>query len=217
VTASQTAAVTATQAALAIVGSIIASTLITILIYFLIIRHKKLAKKRSNVQRSPRDGAGGYSSDPKFPVSDEVGTTIAASQSSNYDGTARGAPSGNRASFSLFPKSSSIEKSSSSAVKTTSVPWNPSKPPRAPTLGSWLKVQEVSPFGPINLPINDKAKSPLGGQLKSPLRSMNMPKPSVFNTDLLLRSPKIPVMTGANPTIISVKRSVKAESRTSQS
>ncbi len=162
-------------------------------------------KKSSFNERALGSGPGGYSSDPKFNVSDQVGTTIAASQS-NYDGATTRVPNRSRASFSSFPKTSSAEKSSSSTVKTTSVPWNPSQPPRAPTLGSWLKVQDVSPFGPINLPTNDKAKSPLGGQLKSPLRSTNKLKPSVFNTDLQLRSPKIPVMTAAKPTIISVSR-----------
>ncbi|KAH9204338.1 hypothetical protein DL95DRAFT_529306 [Leptodontidium sp. 2 PMI_412] len=189
---SRTAAVTATQAALAIVGSIIASTLITILIYFLVIRHKRIAKRKSRGKKSPNND---YSLDPKFPISDQAGTTIAASNSSvKFNESREGPPTNASASFSLFPKVS--EKSEEAgAVKTTTVPWNPSKPPKAPTLaptlGSWLKLQDaVSPFGPIKLP-DEKIPSPLGGQLKSPLQSIPTRRapPSPIQT---------PMMTPAN-------------------
>jgi hypothetical protein len=202
VSASQTQAVTATQAAIAIVGSIIASTLITILIYFLITRHKEKARQRSRGQQSPDPG---YSSDPKFPVSDQVGTTIAASQS-NYTPAAGPASSG---ALSLFPKTPSGNDSSkqlSSNIKTSTVPWNPANPPKAPSLGSWLKVQDsVSPFGPINLPTDINAKSPLGGQLKSPLRTIHkVPSPRQFTSKLPLRSPTIPVMIESTPIVAVV-------------
>ncbi|KAF8861381.1 hypothetical protein BDZ45DRAFT_267280 [Acephala macrosclerotiorum] len=87
---------------------------------------------------------------------------------------------GSQVTFSLFPKASDEKPSAverkneelrKSIVKSTTVPWNPNKPPKAPTLGSWLKLQDgVSPFGPIKLPLDDeKSNSPLGSQLKSPM------------------------------------------------
>lgn len=197
---SQTAAVTATQAALAIVGSIIASTLITILIYFLVIRHKRIAKRKSRGKKSPDNE---YSSDPKFPISDQVGTTIAASNASTkFNETRNGPPTNASATFSLFPRVTD-KAADDGAVKTTTVPWNPSKPPKAPTLaptlGSWLKVQDtVSPFGPIKLP-DEKTPSPLGGQLKSPLQSIPTRRapPSPIQT---------PTMTPANTSSKSPKQ-----------
>ncbi|KAG9243813.1 hypothetical protein BJ878DRAFT_480752 [Calycina marina] len=47
---SQTVAITATQMAIAIAGSIIASAFITILLYFLIYKHKQRVKKRAEAQ-----------------------------------------------------------------------------------------------------------------------------------------------------------------------
>ncbi|KAK0125719.1 hypothetical protein ONS96_009552 [Cadophora gregata f. sp. sojae] len=196
---SQTTAVTATQAALAIVGSIIASTLITILIYFLIIRHKRIAKRKSRGVKSLNDD---YSSDPKFPISDQVGSTIAASNASTkFNETRNGPPTNTSPSLSLFPRIGD-RRADDGAVKTTTVPWNPSKPPKAPilapTLGSWLKAQDtVSPFGPIKLP-DEKTPLPLGGQLKSPLQSFptRRPPPSPIQTprmttaNISSRSPK---------------------------
>ncbi|KAG9232046.1 hypothetical protein BJ875DRAFT_98805 [Amylocarpus encephaloides] len=193
VSASQSAAVTATQAALAIVGSIIASALITILIYFLITRHKKTAKRRSKAANRSLSPRAEYPADPKFPVSDQLGTTIAASQSA-YNGT-RNVPderknSESTVSLSQFPPTPTI-----SNVKSTSVAWNPSKPPQAPPIGSWLKVQDgVSPIGSIRLPTETNTRSPLGGQLKSPLRRVSGPEPtpgppsSQFRSSLPIRS-----------------------------
>ena len=204
VTASQTQAVTATQAAIAIVGSIIASTLITILIYFLIIRHKKKAKRRS---RGKRSRSPGYSSDPKFPVSDQIGTKIAASQSNHTLAAPQTANSSQVAS--LFPKPSTGNdslKPPASDIKTSTVPWNPANPPKAPSLGSWLKLQDgVSPFGPINLPTDVDAKSPLGGQLKSPHRTIHkVPSPRKFTSKLPLRSPTIPVLIESKPAVVDI-------------
>jgi hypothetical protein len=214
VTASQNAAVTATQAALAIVGSIIASTLITILIYFLIIRHKKLVKRKSLDRGSP--GAAGDFGEPKFPISAQVGSTIAASQP-NYDAAIKNNRTDNsQRSFSLFRKPVARDKSlRTSVVKTTEVPWDPTRPPRAPTLGSWLKVQEgVSPFGPINLPPDGNSNSPLGGQLKSPLRSIPVdqakPKSSPRMTSAIpiaIKSPSAPSYLGNKSSITAVPRS----------
>jgi hypothetical protein len=211
VTASQTAAVTATQAALAIVGSIIASTLITILIYFLVIRHKRMARRLSRKQQSlakTNDFA-----DPKFPPSAQNAPTIAASQS-NYPATRTGPMSGSPNSFSLFPTASGAKSSGQrdSLVKTTTVPWNPAKPPKVPTLKTWLKVQDgVSPFGPINLPTETKDPGPLGGQLKSPLRSIDTraPKNPLMASKLPVatQSPSFPSYTGNKATITTVPKS----------
>jgi hypothetical protein len=162
-TASQSAAITATEAALAIVGSIIASTLITILIYFLVIRHKKLVRRRSRDQRALR-----YPDDPKFPDGDQKSPALTNPQTEARRPT-------------INSQTSADEKElRSSVVKTTTVKWNPAKPPKAPTLASWLTLQDgVSPFGPINLP-DVTTPIPLGGQLKSPLQSTysTQPQPS---------------------------------------
>ncbi|RDL30154.1 uncharacterized protein BP5553_10432 [Venustampulla echinocandica] len=182
VSASQSAAVTATQAALAIVGSIIASTLITILIYFLIIRHKKLVKRRSrdeNKSLSPR-----FPSDPKFPTSAEIATTAAPSQSA-YNVTRKSQRINSEASLSDFPNTPRRGD-----VKTTSLAWNPTQPPKPPTLGSWLRVQDgVSPFGSIKLPTDSESKSPLGGQIKSPLRSFDPPQSPKQERSTLFNNP----------------------------
>lgn len=219
-TASQNAAVTATQAALAIVGSIIASTLITILIFFLISRHKKSAQRK----RGDPSMGNVYFADPKGPIAEQR-TTTAIPPQQGYSGTRDLGPmsSDSQSTFAPFSKGmdekQSIAESSKSAglrksvVKTTTVPWNPSKPPKAPTLGSWLKLQDgVSPFGPIKLPLDDeKSASPLGGQLKSPmttkpnlpLRSPRMSSgiPSANQSAFLAptRSPTFPVLTSTAP------------------
>ncbi|KAG0647756.1 hypothetical protein D0Z07_6629 [Hyphodiscus hymeniophilus] len=193
VSSSQTQAVTATQAALAIVGSIIASTLITILLYFLIIRHKKRAKRRLRSERSPGPE---YSSDPKFSVSDQVDTTIVASQSNT-------SPPTGPISNEFLPKPTThqeINHGTSAAIKTSTIPWNPATPPQAPKLASWLKLQEgVSPFGPISLPTNANASSPLGGQLKSPHQTTDKAPSLRFQSKLPLRSPTVPVVIESNP------------------
>jgi hypothetical protein len=198
VTASQTQAVTATQIALAIVGSIIASALITILIYFLIIRHKKKANRRSRAQQSPGPE---YSSDSKFPVSDQVGTTIAASQSSY-------SPAAGHHSNDVLPTPFSGEDSMlrNPTIKTSTVPWNPANPPKAPKLTSWLKLQDgLSPFGPISLSTDANAALPLGGQLKSPHQTIeNAPNP-LFKSKATIRSPTIPVVIKNNPPVVVVQ------------
>ena len=134
----------------------------------------------------------GFSADTKFPVSDQQAPTVVGSQS----GTAREIPRAtSSSSFSLFPKV--VETPTQPSIKTTSVPWNPSDPPKPPSLGSWLNLQNtVSPFGPIRLSTDDKSPSPLGGQLKSPLQSKNFKAPSPqaprFVSHLVAREIRIP-------------------------
>ena len=140
-------------------------------------------------------------------MSDQVGTTIAGSQSA-YNGAKNDPGSGSRGSFSLFPKSTPGDNPRDPDVRTTSVAWNPSKPPKAPTLGSWLKVQDgVSPFGPIKLPTDSKTPSPLGGQLKSPLRSMNQPRSPNPRSSLPTREPTLPILTENKATVAAVPKS----------
>ena len=73
VTTMPTVTVTDTQLALAIVGSIIASSLITILAHFIILQHKKLSRATRPI--SPGDGTDSID-DLKFPLSSGVTTTI---------------------------------------------------------------------------------------------------------------------------------------------
>jgi hypothetical protein len=203
-TVSQTLAITSTQVAVAIVGSIIASALITILLYFLIARIKRKRSMRAK-KRTPLDSPHPeYPDDTKFNSNnskydsrngtfnskDEAGTTIAASQASY---TPRGCEQN---TLSLFPKAKSGDNpfADRNSIKSTVVPWNPQNPPKPPSLNSWLKVQDgVSPFGPINLPIDQKSKSPLGGQLKSPLQS-------IMNKDTTQQAPQI-TTTVRSPTL----------------
>jgi len=157
---SQTVAITATEAAIAIVGSIIASTLITILIYFLVIRHKKLVRRRSKNLRALE-----YPNDPK------LSPTLAGSPTDIHDNRSGSNTNSEASAPSSVQRTVNGSEPRTSVVKTTTVKWNPSKPPKAPTLASWLTLQEsVSPFGPINLP-DVSTPVPLGGQLKSPLQS----------------------------------------------
>lgn len=156
---SQTVAITATEAALAIVGSIIASTLITMLVYFLVIRHKKLVKRRSLDERSL-----GFQSDPKPPES-QANTPFPREEPHNRN------PFNDSSTSLPLPTEEENKELRSSIVKTTTVKWNPSNPPKAPPITSVLTLQNsFSPFGPISLPDHDTSL-PLGGQLRSPLQS----------------------------------------------
>lgn len=231
VVASQNAAVTATQAALAIVGSIIASALITILIFFLVARHKKAVKRK----RGDASMGNVYFSESKFPISEQVATTAVPSQGAYTSNRDLDPMSGSQVTFSLFPKTGDEKPTTAesrknedlrrSIVKSTTVPWNPNKPPKAPTLGSWLKLQDgVSPFGPIKLPLDDeKTPSPLGGQLKSPMTTKPPPSPRMSSGIPIPvrspglapnRSPKLPVFmnessskNGKTSTITAVPKS----------
>jgi len=193
---SKVTAVTATQAAIAIVGSIIASALITILIYFLISRHRRKAQERQQKEQKSSEQRS-YPQDTKYPVSDQVASITRTDSSSSTVGQNDNLNS-SETPFSLFPKTAAGENPFADkprdSIKTTSLAWNPSNPPRAPTLSSWLKVQDgISPFGPINLPMDNKPKAPLGGQLKSPLQSVRRP-PSPKVIAAPTRSPTIPVL-----------------------
>jgi len=120
--------------------------------------------------------------------------------------------SGSPVSFSQLQNTTG-EKSSgqrTSIVKTTTVPWNPSKPPKAPTLNSWLKAQDgVSPFGPINLPTDTKDPSPLGWQLKSPLPRIDVPKSPRMTSGIPVptRSPNFPSFINNKSTIAAMSKS----------
>jgi len=143
--------------------------------------------------------ARGFSRDSKFPVSDQQAPTIAESRSGTAGEIPRASSSN---SFSLFPKV--VDTPNQPSIKRTSIPWNPSDPPKPPSLGSWLKLQnEVSPFGPIRLPSDRKSPSPLGGQLKSPLQSKKSKAPSPqaprFVSNLATREPRIPNLSFRNP------------------
>lgn len=194
------------------------------LIYFLVVRHKKSARRK---KRGPRSPINDYSSDPKLPVQDQVGTNTVTSQGRNFS-KSRNQPAiaGSPASFFHLPTSPTPQSQAppqpprESVVKTTSLPWNPNKPPKAPTLASWLKVQEtVSPIGSIKLPV-DKTPLPLGGQLKSPLQSSapqksprlpsltsppRTPKLSLFPTTP--RSPMLPVLMESRSAVTTLPKS----------
>ncbi|CAG8956058.1 hypothetical protein HYFRA_00011841 [Hymenoscyphus fraxineus] len=165
-----------TEVALAIVGSIIASTLITILIFFLVNKHKK-AKRR--LERKSKEKDRSLSPTPSYGESNRPASEKASTNSS--------APSNERGvgvnDMATTPRGG--------AMKYTEVKWNPNNPPQAPTLANWLMVQDgVSPYRSIALPTDEKNAGPLGGQLKSPLRSIP-PK----STNLSYRSSSSPTAT----------------------
>lgn len=176
VTTMPTVTVTDTQLALAIVGSIIASSLITILAHFIILQHKKLSRATRPI--SPGDGTDSID-DLKFPLSSGVTTTIETSNSA-YAARKNNHPSTPHGAFSLLPKSLFGENKATGkekvSVGNTATPTDPTNMPRSPSLRSWLRLQNVSPFGPIQLPTNQGSEGPLGGQLKSPLRRSPPPR-----------------------------------------
>jgi hypothetical protein len=90
-------------------------------------------------------------------------------------------------SFSLSPKSSSSDIQSEkqkAPANNTELAKGPANVPKSPSLRSWLRRQNnVSPFGPIQLPTRHIPEGPLGGQLKSSLRG---PPPPRFILDVSL-------------------------------
>lgn len=174
VTTMPTGTVTDTQLALAIVASIIASSLITILAHFIILRHKKLSRVARPI--SPGDGTDSID-DLKFPVSSGVTTTIETSNSA-YAAMKDNHPSKPHGAFSLLPTSLSGENKATGKEKVSvgNTATDPTNMPRSPSLRSWLRLQNVSPFGPIQLPTDQGSEGPLGGQLKSPLRRSPPPR-----------------------------------------
>ncbi|PQE14060.1 hypothetical protein CJF30_00006869 [Rutstroemia sp. NJR-2017a BBW] len=203
---SQVSAITATQASLAIVGSIIASTLLTTLIFFLVSRHRKRSKRN---KPPPQDSMRQiYPSDPKSPGSDRSSSTTSYSQKRDRprrQNSKLSEVSYPDISITLGKATEARKPESGPRVKETSVLWNPRNPPQAPTLRSWLKLQDsVSPFGPLKLPIDENAKGPLGGQLKSPLRSIERtPSPKLASSPK--RNPKIPILEPLAPIELKAK------------
>ena len=178
---------TGAQLALAVVGSIIASAIITIVTYFLINRYKRMSRAALS---TPIGEDSGDVANPEIPVSDEVDTTIAASNLI-YPVEKNNPQQSPQSTLSLFPKSFLGDNASEKQkpfVTNTSLSSVSPNPPTSPSLQSWLKRQnDVPPFGPIQLPTKQGSKAPLGGQLKSPLRSpANVPSrpPPRFILDL---------------------------------
>lgn len=177
-TSSHGGTITDTQLALAIVGSIIASSLITVIAHLIFLRHRKL----SRAARSESFGKEGNSTDDlKYPVSGQVMTAVESSQMA-YEADRDKTSSSPHVRFSLFPKSSSgdnfTEKQPAPEGKKSETR---ASEPKSPSLRSWLRHQNgVSPFGPIQLPTKQGSNGPLGGQLKSPLRA---PPPPRFRLD----------------------------------
>ncbi|KAM3067966.1 hypothetical protein ACMFMF_009334 [Clarireedia jacksonii] len=213
---SQVSAITATQASLAIVGSIIASTLLTSLIFFLVMRYQKKSK-RSRPPSSPGRMQKIYPSDPKSPGSDRSSSTTSYSQKKD-----KPRRQSSKLSEVSYPGISTTLGNTAEArkpepiprVKETSILWNPRNPPKAPTLRSWLKLQDnVSPFGPLKLPIDENAKGPLGGQLKSPLRSIDRASSPKF-TKPPTRSPKTPPLEPLSPVESKARSTVNVHSTT---
>lgn len=171
-------------------------------------RHKKAAKQRSLARGSPGPGR---SSDSKFPVSDQGGTTIAASQSYSTPPAVGRTSTGSKVSLSMFPNTPTGEasKSSEPVIKTSTVSWNPANPPEAPRLASWLQLQSgVSPFGPIKLAADINANAPLGGQLKSPHQTIDRAPSLLWKSILPLRNPTIPVLIPKPEAAVAMKPEV---------
>ncbi|RDW65581.1 hypothetical protein BP5796_10273 [Coleophoma crateriformis] len=210
--ASQVQAITATQVALAIVGSIIASALITILIYFLISRRNNVKKDRKKASRERAESdvrkqreldsppPENFPKDLKFTPSDQDSSTVV--------GSVRGESmeQRNEASMQFRPTVGNDLN-----IKETSVRWNPNKPPKAPKLSSWLQEQtEQFPVKPIQLPINKQGQIPLGGQLKSPSRTIDPPT-TVFR--LAQEKSKPLAETAKRVQVVSAQKAVQVVQR----
>ncbi|KAB8301673.1 hypothetical protein EYC80_003507 [Monilinia laxa] len=190
---SQNVAITATQAALAIVGSIIASTLLTMLVFGCIISYrKKKSEQKKNDRNTIQDdshlddtppiarlrGSEGFHAgkdifEPEFK--EKTSSASSLTPCASYTKAMQEGQTGHRNE----PK-----------TKETYLAWNPRDPPKAPRLKSWLQFRVkdgVSPSSngdPLSLPKsgNSDKKTPLGGQLKSP------------HSMILMRSPEIPIL-----------------------
>ncbi|ESZ92237.1 hypothetical protein SBOR_7363 [Sclerotinia borealis F-4128] len=197
---SQNAAITATQAALAIIGSIIASTLLTMLVFWCIIRYRKKKLEERRTDRNERHDE--YNVDEKPPVPrihegerEDSRRDMLGPQRMKSTATVSSLSSSDSYAKVMHDGQDGYEKEPT--MKETYLEWNPKDPPKAPTLSSWLQVgvkDGVSPFasGPINLPISgdNDGKGPLDGQLRSPLSTNRM------------RSPRIPINI-SSPAVIS--------------
>ncbi|KAF7862997.1 hypothetical protein EAF04_007080 [Stromatinia cepivora] len=185
---SQNAAITATQAAVAIVGSIIASTLLTMLVFWCIVRYRKKKYEQQRTNRNeeqhrhhaeersiPRPG-GDEGENPRKGVYEpqRKTSTSTASSLSSHDSYNKEMQEG-QASHRYEP-----------TMKEKYLAWNPQKPPKAPTLKSrsQFEVKDgVSPFpaDPITLQTsgNSDEKEPQGKQLNSPTSMMPMGSPRI--------------------------------------
>jgi hypothetical protein len=175
-TSSHGGSVTDTQLALAVVGSIIASSLITFIAHLIFLRHRKLSRAARSESLAKE---GDSIDDLKFPVSGQVMTTIESSQSA-YEAEKNKNSSSPHVTFSLFPKSSSSDNPTEKQP-APDVDGSTAGEAKSPSLRSWLRRQDgISPFRPIQLPTKQGSNGPLGGQLKSPLRG---PPPPRFRLD----------------------------------
>jgi hypothetical protein len=180
--------------------------LITILIVFLINQYKMKAKKRSRANQLQFGGDSALAPNSEAPVSEKAGTAIITSQST-YMATKDASKNGIQglSVSSKPPLGNKHSQQQNSHVSNTSLSWDPTNPPKPPSLKSWLKRQEgVSPFGSIKLPEDSESSSPLGGQLKSPLQSSEKPfspLPQRFTSDLPLRNPKSSVFMSKRPSV----------------
>lgn len=231
--------------------------MITILIFLLVSRHKKrmLLRARTEDLSWPPKVEREPSFDKRISLEEKlISRNRAKSNPKRSTQTNTQAPRKVRTdsdvSLSMFPATPSSEtlqagqrvattsatppKKSPANTKTTSLQWNPSNPPKAPTLTPWLTVRpSSSPFGPIRLPMDENSSTPLGGQLKSPHQTTNTTATTinsdatvpimhrkhprytgvVGNSDLPLRAPKSPSVLEAQKVTIKPARtkSLKAD------
>ncbi|KAI9640142.1 hypothetical protein NHQ30_011544 [Ciborinia camelliae] len=188
----QNSAITATQAALAIIGSIIASTLLTILVFWCIIRYRKMKFEQQRTEIITRQDD--YSTDEKQAVPRMTGDGGGNLRKDIYEAqrqkwTSTASSLGSYDSNTKTIRDGEIGPARKPTMKETYLAWNPKDPTKAPTLKSWLQHEvkgAVSPFasGAIKSPTsgNDDEERPLGRQLKSPLNMVpiRIPKIAVF-------------------------------------
>ncbi|QBZ53802.1 hypothetical protein PoMZ_09492 [Pyricularia oryzae] len=201
----QGAAVSVTQAALAVVGTFIGSSLISILVFYLILRYRRNRMAKDEKKRPPisyphsfrKEASGlgaaygstdnlvsrggynnnGYPNDVKEPPYKPAGAAAGSREnagyplqrsSSNYGDPVAIDNNTPGARFSLFPK-----PSVQSPTDTTA---NPNGGTAAfPSLDTWLRAGQVSPFGTLAKPVpaataptsaaqkNSMSAWPLGG------------------------------------------------------
>ena len=181
----QGAAVSVTQAALAIVGAIIGSSLLTIAAFVMVLRYKRRRRDRRSLRAargigypglqgsSTGLGGGGYEKgsyavDIKEPEpavqTQRVGfaSTIGANRASFHLKTP---PKGK---YSVFPKNRGERRdeevgSPSSEYSVETKAQRQSKLNSPPSLDKWLRTgTDVSPFGTLNVVTGGQAKTEMG-------------------------------------------------------
>ncbi|KAG4025334.1 hypothetical protein MFRU_060g00100 [Monilinia fructicola] len=187
---SQNVAITETQVALAIVGSIIASTLLTMLVLGCIIRYRKEYEQQKTGRNAIQDDSN---VDEKPPIERLKGSEGLHARKDMFGPDLKKT---DPLAASLTPYNSHIKgmherqgHKNELTTKETYLTWNPKDPPKAPRLRSWLQLRvkngiPPSSNDPVNPPTsgNSDEKRPLGGQLKSP------------HSMILVRSPKSPIL-----------------------